>query len=129
TNKAYILQKFVQNKQDNMLGGIIMLQENNEQTSPGMPAQQNFGGNELFDIDEAIGTFVNALEHQVLYEQYVQDEKLITIMNRQKAFLTTLYDTILDTLQSGTDPAKKTETYLMQEGNQTIYGLKPSSPK
>src|SRR5690625_3463229 len=94
-----------------------------------MPSQQQFGGHELIEADESIGAIVGGLEHFVLYEQHVQDQELANIMQRQKAFLTQVYNTVLDTLKSGKDPAVKTQTYLMEENNDTTYGMKPSSPK
>lgn len=100
-----------------------------QQKSSGMPPQQQFGGHELLEVDEAIGALTGGLEHYVIYDQHVQDQELSTIMQRQKTFLTQMYNTILDTFKSGKDPAVKTQTYLMEENNQSVYGMKPSSPK
>lgn len=104
-------------------------EQNQQQSSSQMPPQMQFGGHELLDADEAIGALVGALEHYVLYDQYVQDQELSNIMQRQRGFLNQLYNTILDTMKTGTDPAVKTQTYHMQEGNDSIYGMKQSSPK
>lgn len=104
-------------------------QNQNQQPSTQMPPGQQFGGHELMEVHEAIGAVVGGLEHFVLYEQHVQDQELSDIMQRQKTFITQMYNTILDTLKSGKDPAVKTQTYLMQENNTTTYGMKPSSPK
>ena len=104
-------------------------QQNQQQPSTQMPPQMQFGGHELLDADEAIGALVGALEHFVIYDQHVQDQELKTMMQRQKGFLTQLYNTILDTIKTGKDPAVKTQTYNMQEGNESIYGMKQSSPK
>lgn len=104
-------------------------QNQNQQPSTQMPPGQQFGGHELMEVHEAIGAVVGGLEHFVLYEQHVQDQELSAIMQRQKTFMTQMYNTILDTLKSGKDPAVKTQTYLMQENNTTTYGMKPSSPK
>src|SRR5699024_4099715 len=101
------------------------------QTEPrtGMAPQLQFGGHELMEVHEAIGTVVGTLEHYVLSEQQIQDQKLYSMMQRQKAYLTQMYNTILDTLKSGQDPAVKTQTYEMEENNQTTYGMTPSTPK
>ena len=104
-------------------------QNQQQQQSTNLPPQQQFGGHELMDVHEALGALTGGLEHFVIYEQHIQDQKLANIMQRQKTFLTQIYNTILDTLKSGKDPAVKTQTYLMEENNQTIYGRKPSSPK
>lgn len=108
-------------------------QSSQEQRTPGsqMPLSQQFGAHELLDADEAIGTLVGGIEHFVLYDQYVQDTELKSIMQRQKSALTTIYNTILDTLKTGRDPEVKTQTYLMQtDSNRTTFGMKPAtSPK
>lgn len=108
-----------------------MLNKNEQQniSQTGVPSNVQFGGHELFDIDEALGGVVGCIEHCSIFEQYIQDEQLLLIIQRQKAFLSELYNTILDTLKSGKDPAVKTSQYMMQEDNATIYGLKPSTPK
>ena len=103
--------------------------QNQQQPSSQMPPQMQFGGHELLDADEAIGALVGALEHYVLYDQYVKDQELSNIMQRQRGFLNQLYNTILDTLKTGKDPAVKTQTYNMQYGNESLYGMKQSSPK
>lgn len=112
-----------------------MLNQNNQQQnkqqqpSTQMPAQQQFGGHELIDVRESLGAVTGTLEHFVVYDQHVQDQELSNIMQRQKTFITQIYNTILDTLKSGKDPAVKTQTYLMEENNESVYGMKPSAPK
>src|SRR5699024_7210845 len=105
-------------------------QQGKQQPSTQMPPQMQFGGHELLDADESIGALVGALEHCVLYEPHVQDQELTNMMQRQKTFLSQLYNTILETMKTGKDPAVKTQTYNMQAGNnESVYGMKPSSPK
>ncbi len=106
-----------------------MLEQNNQQQTTQSMNQQPFGGHELFDADEAIGAVVGTLEHFVLYQEHVQDPELTTIMDRQKSFLTQMYNTIINTLTSGQDPAVPTQVYKMELNNQTTYGLSPSAPK
>lgn len=115
-------------------GGIIVVHQSNQQQqqpSSQMPLAQQFGAHELLDADEAIGTLVGGIEHFVLYDQFVQDQELKSLMQRQKSALTTIYNTILDTLKSGRDPEVKTQTYLMQtDNNKTTFGMKQAtSPK
>lgn len=99
------------------------------QMNTGVPPQQQFGGNELMGVHESMGSLTGSIEYYSLHEQYVQDQELVGIMQRQKAFLSQMYNTIIDTLKSGKDPAVKTQTYKMEEGNQTTYGMTPSTPK
>ncbi|HLR72463.1 MAG TPA: spore coat protein [Pseudogracilibacillus sp.] len=104
-------------------------QQSQQQPSSQMPPQQQFGGHELLDVHQALGEVTGTLDHFVVYEQHVQDQELTNIMQRQKTFISQLYNTILDTLKSGKDPAVKTQTYHMEENNQSSYGMSPSSPK
>ena len=105
----------------------------NKQTQPtpmnNMAPQMRFGGHEIMEVHESIGAVVGSLEHYSLSEQHVQDQELRSIMDRQKAFLTQIYNTMLDTLKSGKDPAVKTQTYEMTENNQSTFGMTPSAPK
>lgn len=104
-------------------------QNQNMQQSSQMPAGQQFGGHELMDAHEAIGALIGGLDHFVIYDQHIQDQELTTILQRQRTFLTQLYNTIVDTLKTGRDPAVKTQTYLMEQNNQSIYGMKQTAPK
>lgn len=103
--------------------------QNQMQSSMNMTPQQNFGGHEVFDAKEALGHVVSYLEHALMYEQHIQSPELTSIMQRQKAFLSQLYNTIVDTFRSGTDPAVPTQTYMMEQSNQVTYGIQPSQPK
>ena len=109
---------------------MVQQSSDQQQQSTHMPLAQQFGAHELLDADEAIGTLVGTLEHFVLYDEHVQDQQLKSIMQRQKAALTQIYNTILNTLKSGQDPAVKTQTYMMEASNtKTTFGMQPAAPK
>ena len=99
------------------------------QESSSMPPQQNHGGHELFDAHEAISSVIGGLDHYTLYENQIQDQQLLDILQRQRTFMTQMYNTIVDTFKSGQDPAVKTQTYNMMTGNAVTYGMQPSAPK
>src|SRR5690625_221023 len=100
-----------------------------EQSSQ-LPPQQQFGGHEVMEVHEAIGALVGGLEHYTLFDEQIQDQQLSSIADRQRTFLTQLYNTILDTFKSGKDPAVKTQTYNMQQTQtNTTFGMQPSTPK
>lgn len=101
----------------------------NLQGSSQMPAAQSHGGHEMFDAHEAISGLVGGMEQGLLYEQHIQDPELKTMLQKHKTFLTQTYNTIVETLQTGKEPSMKTQTYNMAEGNNTIYGMKPTQPK
>lgn len=94
-----------------------------------MPGEQNHGAHEVMDAHEAVGSLTGALEQYVLYEEHIQDPQLQNILNRQRTFLSTLYNTITQTLKTGQDPSVKTQTYMMDQSNDVVYGMKPTPPK
>lgn len=99
------------------------------QNSTNMPPQMNHGGHEIFDAHEAVGGLVGALEQSLFYEQHIQDPELKSILQRHKSFKSQMYNTIIETLKSGQDPAVKTQVYEMNENNDVVYGTKPTQPK
>lgn len=134
TFSLYIFLLYAENTEGTTIeGGITVNHQSNQQqqhTGTDMPLALQFGAHELLDADEAIGTLVGAIEHFVLYDQYVQDTQLKNMMQRHKTAITQIYNTILDTLKSGKDPAVKTQTYMMEiQNTQTRFGMQPSSPK
>lgn len=104
-------------------------QNANFKDSSQMPAQISHGGHEMLDSHQAIDGLVGVLEHSVLYEPHIQDPELKQMMTRQKSYLIQLYNTIVETLQTGQEPAVKTQTYNMPYDNDTIYGMEASQPK
>lgn len=104
-------------------------QQGQFQMSNQMPAAKNHGGHEMFDAHEAINSLVGCIEHGKLYEQYIQDTRLKAILQRQTTAITEMYNTIIDTFQSGQDPKVPTKTYEMNERNSVLYGMKETQPK
>lgn len=128
----YNISQSEENNTENMKEVIRLFnqqQNENFQSSTQMSAQNSHGGHELFDSHEAISGLVAALEHSVLYEPHIQDPELKQLMTRQKSYLTQLYNTIVETLQTGQEPAVKTQTYNMPFDNNTVYGMEASQPK
>lgn len=113
--------------------GIELQQQNQQQNMQGtnqmMSSQTSFGGNELFHAQESIGCVIDAMDQYLLFEQHIQDQELTSILQRHRSFLTQLYNTIVDTLKTGQDPAVPTQTYHMEQNNEVIYGMQPSAPK
>lgn len=101
------------------------------QGSSQMPAQISHGGHEIFDVDEAIGGLIGAMEQYTLYEQHVQDPNLKTLLTKQKSYMTQLYNSVVEAFKTGQEPTVKAQTYnFAQNSNNTIYGMKPpSQPK
>ncbi|MCE7792777.1 spore coat protein [Salipaludibacillus sp. CUR1] len=104
-------------------------QQQGTQLSESMPPNKSHGGHELFDTHEVIGGVIGTLDQYELYNQHIQDQQLKSILNRQKSFLTELYNIMVETLKTGQKPSQSTSVYHMTESNDVMYGLTPSTPK
>ncbi|MFB5662440.1 spore coat protein [Alteribacillus sp. HJP-4] len=99
------------------------------QHSENMPPVNSHGGHELFDAHEVIATIISMLDQYQLYYQHMQDQELKSILNRQYTFMTNLYNTMIETFQTGQKPTFSTEVYNMTTDNNVIYGLTPVPQK
>ncbi|GAA0430967.1 spore coat protein [Lentibacillus halophilus] len=104
-------------------------QQQNFTNTTQMPPQQHYGGHDMFDGHEALSSLVGGIDQYVLYEQHIQDPELQTMSQKHRAFCSQLYNTILDTYQSGQDPAVDTQSYKMDQNNNIVYGKQtPAQP-
>lgn len=94
-----------------------------------IPQQLNHGGHELFDVHEVLSGSIGTLNTYTLLRQFVKDQELADIMDRQYRFLQDEYNITLECFKTGRDPSKQTQSYKMKQGNDFVYGLKPSQPK
>ena len=93
-----------------------------------IPPTLNHGGHEVFDIHEVLTGTINILNLYKLLENHVQDPELRDIMTRQSQFIQEEYNLTLECFKTGQDPSKRTEPYMMKQGNDFIYGLTPMPP-
>ncbi|KAA0545254.1 spore coat protein [Bacillus sp. BGMRC 2118] len=91
--------------------------------------KMNHGGHELFDAHEVIAGIISMLDQYQMYEEHIKDPELKNILNSQYNFVTQLYNTIVETFQTGQDPSVPTKQYKMNQNNNTVYGIKPGKPK
>ena len=106
--------------------------QNGNKFSTNIPNQQNIknhGGHELFDAHEVIAGLINMLDQYQMYDQYVQDPELKSILQRQSSFVTQMYNTIVESFQTGQDPTIPTQQYKMTQNNNVLYGIMPGQPK
>ena len=94
-----------------------------------VPPQMNHGGHEMFDVHEVLSTAVSGLNQMTLLRSHVQDQELMTMMDRQFHFMQEEYNITVDCFKTGQDPMKPTQKYMMKSDNDFIYGMKPSQPK
>jgi spore coat protein CotF len=94
-----------------------------------IPQQLNHGGHEVFDVHEVLSGSIGTLNTYTLLRQFVKDPELANIIDRQYRFLQDEYNITLECFKTGRDPSKPTQSYKMNQGNDFVYGLKPSQPK
>lgn len=104
-------------------------QNQNFAKSTQLPAHDSHGGHEMFDAHEAISGLVGSIEQSLLYGQHIQDQELQSMLQRHKTYLTQTYNTIVEALRTGQEPAIGTQTYNMTESNNVLYGMQPTQPK
>ncbi|RCW74961.1 spore coat protein [Saliterribacillus persicus] len=102
-------------------------QMNQTHQNPG--SSLNHGAHEMLDAHELIGSLIGTLEQYQLYDQNIQDQELKDILRRQSSFMTQMYNTIVESFQTGQDPKIPTQQYEMKQSNEIIYGMKPGQPK
>jgi spore coat protein CotF len=124
-----------------LLEGKPMQNQNNQQgqtqnqmsptqTVNPMGTSTNHGGHELFDAHEVIGGIISMLDQYQMYDQHIQDPELKDILNRQTAFVTQMYNTIVESFGTGQKPSVSTQVYNMtQSHDQVVFGIKPTQPK
>ncbi len=93
------------------------------------PANMNHGGHEMFDSHEVLASIISVLDQYLIYDQYIKDQELRTILYRQHAFINDLYNTIVEAFSTGEKPSHSTRVYKMHQNNNTVYGLTPGQPK
>ncbi|RYM06303.1 spore coat protein [Sporolactobacillus sp. THM7-7] len=87
------------------------------------------GGHEVFDVHEVLSGAIGGLNLYTMLRQHVQDPELQEMMDRQYRFMLDDYNLTIECFKSGQKPSKRTETYMMKQNNDFIYGIKPSQPK
>lgn len=100
----------------------------NMHTGP-VQSKMNHGGHEVFDVKETLSGVVASLNQSILLRPHVKDPELLDILDRQYRFTLDEYNITVDCFKSGMDPSHPTGSYKMKQGNDFIYGMKPSQPK
>lgn len=93
------------------------------------PLSMNHGAHEVLDVHEVLSTMIAGLNHFVLFRDKVQAPELLSILDRQYAFMLDEYNITVEAFKTGHDPKHPTRSYNMQIGNDFTYGLTPGEPK
>lgn len=97
-------------------------EESNQQIS------MNHGSHELLDVREVLKTIIGSLNQMVYFRDKIQDQELLSILDRQYAFMLDEYNITQQAFSTGRDPDHPTGVYHMQTSNDFEYGLSPSQP-
>ncbi|WP_404819701.1 spore coat protein [Sutcliffiella horikoshii] len=89
----------------------------------------NHGGHELYDAHEVIAGIISMLDQYQMYEQHIQDPVLKDILTRQTAFVTQVYNTVVESFRTGQKPTVSTQVYKMTQTHDVVYGIQPTQPK
>lgn len=106
-----------------------MFNVTNESSDQNQPLSTNHGGHELFDVHEVLSGMIGALNQCVLMRDQIQDKELLSILDRQYAFMLDEYNITAECFKTGHDPSHPTKSYNMQIGNDVKYGISPTAPK
>ncbi|MFD2212735.1 spore coat protein [Metabacillus endolithicus] len=108
----------------NQMNQQVMMQQ-----SPNMQPKMNHGGHEMFESQEVISGMIGMLDQYLMYSQFIKDQELKNILQRQYSFISDCYNIMVESFSTGNKPSHSTEVFNMQQSNDVFYGLKPSQPK
>ncbi|BFT69231.1 spore coat protein [Paenibacillus sp. P36] len=94
-----------------------------------MAPNMNHGGHELFDLHEVLACTINVLDQFMIFRQFVQDPELLDILDHQYSFTLYHYNLTAECFTTGQKPSQETQTYMIRNLSQPIYGIKPTQPK
>ncbi|WP_184405076.1 spore coat protein [Geomicrobium halophilum] len=94
-----------------------------------MPPAQSHGGHEMFDAHEMLTSTINVLDQYMIFRPHVNDQELLSILDRQYDYMTTQYNRMVEALSTGQKPSMSIQPYEMPASNNVTYGMKPSQPK
>jgi len=103
--------------------------ESSNQTSTNQQQSLNHGGHELMDIHEVISEIIAGMNQSIVLRPHVKDPELLSILDNQYNFTLGMYNTIVESFNTGHDPSVPTGRYQMQTGNNFKYGMTPGQPK
>lgn len=104
-------------------------QQHNDTSQQGAMINMNHGGHEVLDMHETLGGYVSILNQAAILRPHIQDQELLSILDRQYAFTLDAYNITVEAFKTGRDPSHPTSSYQMTSGNDFKYGLTPGQPK
>ncbi|MDQ0214871.1 spore coat protein CotF [Oikeobacillus pervagus] len=97
--------------------------------SQSIPSKYNHGGHELFDVHELLSCTINLLDQYMMLRQNVSCQELKGMIDRHYRFVSDCYNITVEALSTGQKPSHPTQTYMMQQENEVVFGMQSSQPK
>lgn len=91
--------------------------------------QLGHGAHEMFDVHEVLSCQINLLDQFMMFRTFVQDQELLSILDRQYNFMLDQYNLTCQCFKTGQKPSQETATYLIPNMTKPVYGLQPAPPK
>jgi spore coat protein CotF len=91
--------------------------------------QPDHGAHEMFDVHEVLSCQINLLDQFMMFRTFVQEQELLSILDRQYDFMLNQYNLTCECFKTGQKPSQETATYLIPNMTQPVYGLQPAKPK
>lgn len=89
---------------------------------------QNHGAHEMFDVQESLKSLIGVQNQFTYWKDQIKDGQLKQLVDRQHLFVIDMYNTLLDTFQTGAAPANVTYPYEMKLTHDFSYGIKQQTP-
>ena len=106
-----------------------MFNQSSESQSNQQPISMNHGSHEMLLVNDVLNAMIGGLNQCVLVRDQIQDPELLSILDRQYAFMLDEYNITMEAFKTGHDPSHPTRTYNMQIGHDFKYGLTAGAPK
>lgn len=106
-----------------------MMPQTGKQPSQQMAPTLNHGGHDLFDSHEIIAGMINVLDQFMIFRTFMTDQELISLLDRQYAFIESQYNVLAEAFSTGQKPSASTGVYNMTLSHDVQFGITPSQPK
>ncbi len=72
---------------------------------------------------------INVLDQFMIFRTFMTDQELISLLDRQYAFIESQYNVLAEAFSTGQKPSASTGVYNMQLSHDVQFGITPSQPK
>lgn len=103
-------------------------QQDQYQSSEQVQPTLNHGAHEIFDVQETLKSLIAAQNQFTYWKSQIKDGQLKQVVEKQHAYLIDVYNTLLDSFQTGNAPNQVTYPYEMKLVHDFTFGLRQQTP-